>query len=855
MFSALASVTWRQWRQHRLRTLLTIAGIAIGVAAFFAVRTANRSLLGSLTLTIEKLAGKATLQVVAGEAGFPEEVWEIVRSTQGVKIAAPVIEVIATTAFEDASNLMIVGEDTLGEQGLREFQFDESSIELNDPLVYLAQPNSIIVSRTFATKHGLKEGDKLPLFTSHGRKEFIVRGVFQPTGIGEVFGGQIAAMDVFSMQHVFNRGRNFDRIDVMSAPGVDVEDLRTRLSSQLKAYSAIEVTRPAARGKGIENAVSAMSLGMTIASFIALLVGVFIIFNTFSISVNQRWKEIGVLRAIGAERRNVQMMFLAEAVIMGLIASVAGIALGFYAARGAAAVMGNIAASIYGYVSTPEPPEFHWNFAFAALVLGVIASVVAAWLPSRAASRLNPVLALHNIETRQREAVLGRPRLVIGLFLIIAALLLIRYAPVRVGLMVQFVYLAIILLGLLILLPKLSQLIARALRPLADRMFGTEGVLAVDSMIGAPRRTSATVAALMIGLSFVFSTAAYVQSYQRTVVSWMDRMLNSDIFITTSEMARSRTYHFSEDLSAKVAALPGVKRIESVRFTFVPYAGDSIAIISLEMDGWFARIRDVIEGAREDEARAAVVSGQGFIVARNFVARFGANVGDRIRIDTPTGVLERPIAGVIEDYTSEKGTLFLDRGLYKQYWRDSAVDILDVNLNPGVDPDAFKTELQRTLRGEHRAFIYTNQEYKRWVINLIDGFFVLNYMQMGIAIVVAALGIVNTLIISVSERKRELGMLRALGGLKRQIKKMVLLEAVAIGLIGIAAGALAGALNTYFLVRTAATMIGGYTIPFHFPLWLVLVTLPIVTLIALMAAWWPARRAVNLGVIEAIGYE
>jgi putative ABC transport system permease protein len=395
------------------------------------------SLLSSLTLTIEKLAGKATLQVVAGEAGFPEEVWEIVRSTPGVKIAAPVIEVIATTAFEDTSNLMIVGEDTLGEQGLREFQFDESSIELNDPLVYLAQPNSVIVSRTFATKHGLKEGDSLPLFTSHGRKEFIVRGVFQPTGIGEVFGGQIAAMDVFSMQHVFNRGRNFDRIDVMSAHGVDVEDLRPRLSSQLKEYSAIEVTRPAARGKGIENAVAAMSLGMTIASFIALLVGVFIIFNTFSISVNQRWKEIGVLRAIGAERRNIQIMFLAEAVIMGLIASVAGIALGFYAARGAAAVMGNIAASIYGYVSTPEPPEFHWNFAFAALALGVIASVVAAWLPSRAASRLNPVLALHNIETRQREAVLGRPRLVFGLFLIIAALLLIRYAPVRVGLMLQ----------------------------------------------------------------------------------------------------------------------------------------------------------------------------------------------------------------------------------------------------------------------------------------------------------------------------------------------------------------------------------------------------------------------------------
>jgi putative ABC transport system permease protein len=160
MLSVLASVTWKQWWLHRLRTGLTLLGIALGVAVFFAVRTANLTLLSSLSLTIEKLAGKSTLQVIAGESGFPEEVWEIVRDTPGVKIAAPVIEVIAHTAYADAGNLLIVGEDTLGEQGLREFTFDESATEMSDPLIYLAQPNSIIVSRTFAGQHGLKEGTR-----------------------------------------------------------------------------------------------------------------------------------------------------------------------------------------------------------------------------------------------------------------------------------------------------------------------------------------------------------------------------------------------------------------------------------------------------------------------------------------------------------------------------------------------------------------------------------------------------------------------------------------------------------------------------------------------------------------------
>ncbi len=853
MFSSLAHITWKQWRQHRLRTFLTLLGIALGVAVYFAVRTANLTLLSSLTLTIEKLAGKATLQIVGGEGGFPESVWETVKDIPGVKVAQPVIEVIANTAFEDEGNLMIVGVDMLGDRELREYQFDESASDIADPLVALAQPDSILISRTFADKHNLKDGDKLPLYTSQGKKEFIVRGIFKPAGVGEVFGGQIAVMDVFNAQFVFNRGRNIDRIDLMNEPEVKVEELQQRLRERLP--SGLEITRPAARGQGIENSVSAMRIGMTLASFIALLVGVFIIFNTFSISVNQRWKEIGILRALGVERRNVQRMFLGEAVIMGVIGSAIGVGLGFFLAVGAERMMSEVAASIFSYVSTQQPPVFRWDYALTSFVIGIAASVIGAWLPARAASRLNPVLALHNIETRQRESLLGYARTIIGFGLAIVGLLFVRFAPLRVGLGFQFIYALLMLFGLILLLPKLSEWTARLLRPLMDRMFGAEGVIAVDTMIQSPRRTSATVGALMIGLMFVFSTGAYVRSYQQTVSSWMDRMINSDIIISTSEMARSRTYHFSQDLSKKVAAAPGVKRIENVRIIFLPYADDSIAMVSLEMEGWFARVEDVIEDADEAEAREKMVTGEGALVARNFASRYNLGVGDRLKLQTPTEPFDRPIVGIIEDYTSEKGAVFLDRELYKKYWNDPAVDMIEVNLSPGVDVASVKNGIQRAIKGEHRAFIYTNAEYKRWVMNLIDGFFVLNYMQMAVAIIIAALGIVNALLISVSERKRELGVLRAIGGLRGQIRKMILLEAAAIAIVGVVVGAIAGMLNTYFLVHTASVMISGMTIPYRFPFWMIGIVLPAALLISLAAAWWPARKAVNLRVIEAIGYE
>ena len=206
MISALWQITFRQWGTHRLRVSMTTLGIALGVAVFFAIRTANAALLDSLTLTVERLAGKSTLQISAGETGFPEATLDTVRATPGVKLAEPVIEVVANTAFHEEGSLLILGVDTTGDQQLREYEFDRSQTQIADPLTYLAQPNSILLSRTFADRHGLRIGDHFPAFSAHGKMDFVVEGVFKPTGLGAVFGGNIAVMDVYSAQVVFDRG-------------------------------------------------------------------------------------------------------------------------------------------------------------------------------------------------------------------------------------------------------------------------------------------------------------------------------------------------------------------------------------------------------------------------------------------------------------------------------------------------------------------------------------------------------------------------------------------------------------------------------------------------------------------------
>jgi putative ABC transport system permease protein len=853
MQRVLAFITLRQWALHKLRIALTLLGMALGVAVFFAVRTANNSLFDSLNKTVETLAGKSTLQITAGEAGIPSNILQVVRSTPGVIVAEPTLEITANTAFPDEGNLLVVGIDILGDQRLRDYQFDKSQTTISNPLALITQPDSILISRSFADRHRLKEGDKLPLFTSLGKKELTVRGLFKPSGVGEVFGGQVAVMNIYAAQNLFGRGDNFDRIDVMTNPGVPIETVQQSLRARLP--SGIIAERPAARGKSLENAFAAMSQGFMISSMVALLVGVFLIYNTFAIAVNQRWREIGVLRSLGVEQGAIQRMFLGEAAFVGVVGSLLGIVGGYYLAKAAALVMSSIAAKTYGLLTTNETPIFRMDYALQALVLGVLAAFVAAWLPARAASKLNPVLALHHIETRQREAVLGRSRIILGLALILLGLLLIRFTTAHVGSLYQFGYAGLGLLGFILLLPSLSSWSAYLLRPIMDRFFGAEGLLALDSMIASPRRTSATVGALTIGLSFVFATHALTEGEKKTILGSFDKVVNSGVIIANSDMARSRSSHLPESLGAEIAALPGIKRIEQVRFTFVPYRKDEAAIVALEMEGWFARVTDPLVAGDEAKARDLMPKGQGVMISSNFASRWGVGVGDTIQLDTPTGPFQQPIIGIIEDYSSEKGTILMDRALYKRYWRDSAVDFIDLNLKPGVDRVALRSQIQRRLAGRYRAFVYTNAEYKQWINKLIDQFFTLNNMQLFVAVLVAAIGIVNTLIISVMERKREIGVIRAIGGLRGQIRKMVLLEAVAIAVVGVGTGALKGLFDAYFLTKTASAAIVGYTIPFTYPVLMIVQSVPIVIVVALLAAWWPAARAAKQPIVEAIGYE
>lgn len=853
MTLVLAQITRRQWREHKLRVALTILGVALGVAVFFAIRTTNTTLVDSLHSTIEKLAGKATLQVVAGEAGFTQDHLKTIRATPGVELSEPVTETTATAVSLGNEKLLVLGLDTASDLKIYSDMFDDGGFVVKNPLAFTSRADSIAVSRKFANRFGLKDGDKVNLQTQTGTQDFTIRGFFNSVGVSEVFDGSVAVMDIFAAQDAFGKGNRIDRIDVMNASTVTVDDLQKRLAAQLQ--SGIRVEKPELRGQSLENSISSMHYALTIMSFLAFIICAFLIFNSFSISLNQRWKEIGVLRSLGVERANVKLMFLAEAVVVGVAGSVIGVVVGYFLARGALRVVLDVTSTVYGFNSSPRALEFNYVFAVEALLVGIAVSLIAAWLPARAAARLDPIAALHNVETQKRESIGGNARIVIGVAFVILGLALTRFSTPAFDGKIQLFYAMFIQVGMILLVPTMIRIGARAIRPVMKMVFGAEGQIAVETLVKTPRRTSSTVGALMVGLAFVLSNGALIYSQKAALSRSLDKAINCDIQVASSQQLQSSAYHFSQATAERVILLPGIDIADVIRVGSIDYGGDTISVLAHDMNAYFAISPDLLDTGDPQTARDMTSRGEGILVSNNFALRWNLKVGDRVTLDTPGGPLELPVVGMLDYFRSEKGTIFLDTSIYRKYWNDTDADYIFINLKPGVDKSVFKRQVFDTLSGNRNAFVYTHEEFKQWVSRLIDQFFSLMYLQMAVAVFVASLGLMNTMIISVDERKRELGIFRAVGGLRRQVVKMVLLEAVAISLIGLAAGTISGVLNAYFLVNTAAKVVAGFTLRFYFPVSIVFAAIPMVIVIAIFSAWLPAIRAARLNVVEAIGCE
>jgi putative ABC transport system permease protein len=664
------------------------------------------------------------------------------------------------------------------------------------------------------------------------------------------FGGNLGIMDIYAAQKVFGRGQRFDRIDVGLREGLPLERGEAALQAALGPGFTVEP--PSGRGRQFESLLGIYTMAVRISSAFALFIGMFIIYNSFAIAVTQRRSEIGILRALGATRSQIRTLFLAESAIAGVVGSLAGLGVGLAFARSLTGVTGRMMESIFGVPQNAQEVSLDPRFLIFAVAVGVAVSMFAAFIPARNAARVEPVQALQKGKYQVLGAGENRMRRWAALVAAIigaACLTAGNYPPVF------YLGFILVVLACLLLTPFLALELARILRRPLKWLRPVEGSLAVDSLIQAPRRTSATVAALMLSLALVVGQAGIARASFESIREWVETSLNPDLFVSASETIAARDFHFRPEMRAELAAIPGIEEAQPVRTARVRFRGKPVMVIAIEILNLSHRVHRIVSAGDPNEMNRVAAEEKGFIVAETLANMEKLKLGDIIDLPTPSGPLRLPVVGVVRDYSNQLGSIFLERKTYVRWFKDDTVDLFRVYLHRGVRAEDARQAIVDRLGKQRRLFVLLNRDVRDYVMRLTDQWLGMTRIQVIVAVLVAVLGIVNTLTVSIADRRRELGVLRAVGGLRAQIRGAIWMEAAAIGAIGLALGIATGAVMLYYELQAVQNNLSGMPLDYMFPVPMVAVLVPVILGTSLFSAVLPAETAVRSSLVEALEYE
>jgi putative ABC transport system permease protein len=863
MFSLLRTISWRHVRRHGVRSALTFFGMALGVAVIIAIALVNRSLTGSFQSTIDQIAGKAVLQVANGEAGVAESLYPRIRDTEGVKDAAAAVEGFLPVSGLAGERLYLYGVDLLTDFAVRDHQFAGTKFDVEQALDFIAAPDSIAITESFSQRGNLPLGAQITVLTTRGKQTYAVRGLLKEEGAAKVFGGSFALMDLPVAQRALGKTGRLDVIDITVEEGYSIENVQARLRKNLGG--AAQVERPKKRGEQVEQLLTSFRVGLFFVSLIALFVGFFLIYNTMSVSVVQRRREIGTLRCLGMRRGQLLRLIVLEALLLAAGASVTGTLLGWILAQAALVAVGQTVANLFSSMDLVAAGLSSRELALA-LASGIAVACLAAIHPAWEAIQLSPLESAR--QALWRPGFLGKRSWAtrLGLLCLVLAPAFVFIAPAFDGAVQQF---SIGIAGMLVFLLALAffspAVIHYGVRWLWQAAFYVsrfswfswiEARLASDNLKRNPLRSGISVATMIISLAAIFTIAAFVSSVRGSLLAWVDQMVTADLIVSSgARTAGTKNVPLSEEPLAGLKSIPGVQLVDLYRLVRATYQGRPILIESFSA-AESAAVRQ-LPMARGDGAKALrnMGAGAGVVISESFQSKFHKGPGDTIEIATPSGVQNFKVVGVYIDYSSDIGSVLMDRALYKKYWRDDLVDAFDVWLEPGADERAVAQTIKNDYGERYELFVSTHRELRDAVVKIMEQSFVVNYAVEIVAIVVAVFSVINTLLASVLDRTREIGVLRAIGATQSQIRRMVLLEAAWMGVLGGLLGLFAGTIMAYHHVVYNTKVLTGWTFQFHYPYDVALFSVIAAVLLCLAAGYGPAKQAASTPIVSAIGYE
>jgi len=855
MWTLLREVSLRHLRHAPLRTALVVFGIALGVCMLSAMLATNETLGAAFEDMVERVAGKADLTVGGSEAGIPSSMTGEVADIDGVEHAAAMLEVVTRSAKPGGASLLVLGVDLLGDTFFLPFAQEGDHQVIQDPLAFVNEPNAILISTKLAETSGLKVGDPFPLITADGEKTFIVRGLLEAEGPAASYGGQVAVMFIDAAQISFARGYAVDRIDVVASPGTNVGDLKKRIEKVVAGRADVE--EPQGRTRRLVASLVAFRNGLNLTGLIALAVGAFLIYNAVSVSVAQRRREVGILRALGVTRSSIVRLFCLEALVMAVIGIAIGLPLAQYLANFALASVTETVSRMFVAIQ-PKPPEISSDIAIAGAIAGLVSTLIASFLPARATNKVDPAEALRSTRSTASSQIPNVGMIAVGgVLLTLASPLFAIPGTENSG----YASSLCVMVGCAMLAPISVKMLHAALVFPAEKLLGIPGRLALDNVERSLGRSTSIVIALMLSIAMSMTVGAYATSFENSIIQWVDDAFPADAVVTAGSPTLDTNHvAFAPALAEKVRKVPGVVATNALRNVSTIIGGRKVQITAMDSRVQLGQSekrntgRKITDGP-EKLAPNALYERRSVLISANLSHFTKLGAGDAITVDTPSGPQAFQVYAVVVDYSSDQGWIAMDRRWYSEFWHDEPIDALEVYFAPGTNLDQGGEAVRKALGGSGTIFVTLHDTLRDELRGIAKSVFAYAQAPELITLIVAIMGVIGTMLAAVIDRIREIGMLRAIGATRWQVTGSMIIEAGFLGFAAAFCGIIAGVPQGLIFMRVIGMAANGWHLPYTFPFETALRVSSFVIVAAALAGFLPGRRAAGMDVKEALSYE
>ncbi|MHB8834464.1 MAG: ABC transporter permease [Candidatus Methylomirabilia bacterium] len=781
----------RELLRHRVLAALQVFGVACGVAAAVGMSLSARTALASFERAVAFLQGAATHTIERPAGPLEETLLADLARDPAVRALAPVLD--RRLRLGTGELVRLLGVDPFLDAAMRPGLFEGSAQgdgARGRFIALLGGPPAVLMERGLADALGLAPGATLA--TARGR--VLLAGLFaSPTG------EPLAVMDIGQAQRLLGVAGVVDRVDLILD---DEAGFRKRRGAGFLVQSGRE------RAQTMAAMIGAFRVNLLSLSLLALLVGVFLVYNTAMFAVVSRRHDAGVLRSLGAGRGEIAAAFGVEILVLGVAGGALGGTLGFLLSRLLTATVGGTISTLY-FLLRPSPPQWTWWIPAAGAALGCVAGLLGALAPLIALARTFPVQLLGRRAPVREERRGARVAALAGCALAAASLgvLALPGAGVALGIAGAFG----VLLGLILCTGEALVLLGPGLEMLLTRIGGLPGKMAAGFIRRSLGRTAVATAAFTVALSMSIGLGTLIGSFRRSLDDWMAGQINADLYV-----GKATEGVIPEGFAEGLRVLPGVAGLDMYRYVPVLYRGRPAHIQSVDSSvlRQFAHFQWLQGGDEHWEAvrRGAV------IVTESFSRRFGVRAGERIVLEGREGPRELAVEAVFYDYTSEHGVVLMDRGTYLKLSGDRTVNTVGVYFEPGYPGIGATVAAIRSLAGDQGYPVQLREALHRGIREVFDATFAVTRSLRLLAVVTAFFGIAGALLTLFTERRREFGVLRALGFSSGQVVGVTLLEGLGLGLASFALSAVAGTVVAVLLIRVINLRSFNWTVIFH-PAW------------------------------------